>query len=262
MAMRPGSQACVSYVVAETGSLPILYDAWKGLVAYIVSVKLRCVVHTNSSGKSTLLSCYFWAMTLVVSEHSMAYLQLCNLSKIIPIPNRIGLYLVLWLLQLPTDCWTQGSFHWYTHIVRFRIPMQVCKNEDSTNKFLRSTFSSWSLPRCDPLIGKSCQNFPTWFVTSFLPNVWGLNLYYIQNLLDVCTRLPIARPGTWGMPWLHALRGATATKRWRLRLPHSRGPWEVHPEASFEQKQMWETQRCFKKGSKWVLSNNLFRYIK
>lgn len=65
MVMRPGSQAYVSYVVAETGSLPILYDAWKGLVspkkqaACIVSVKLWCVVHTNSSGKSTLLSCYF-----------------------------------------------------------------------------------------------------------------------------------------------------------------------------------------------------------
>ena len=65
MVMRPGSQAYVSYVVAETGSLPILNDAWKGLVspkkqaAYIVPVKLRCVVHTNSSGKSTLLSCYF-----------------------------------------------------------------------------------------------------------------------------------------------------------------------------------------------------------
>ena len=50
MVMRPGSQAYVSYVVAETGSLPILYDAWKGLVspkkqaAYIVSVKCKALV--------------------------------------------------------------------------------------------------------------------------------------------------------------------------------------------------------------------------
>lgn len=134
--------------------------------------------------------------------------------------------------------------------------MQVYKNEDSTNKFLRSKFSSWSLPRSDPLIGKSCQNFPTWFVTSFLPHVWGNPMYGVwtytihKTFWMVVPGCPLPAQGP------EECHGST---RCEVQLQQNIGGFGCRTHAAhgkfilkppLNDKRTWrETQRCFKKGS-------------